>query len=417
MDTNNIEHIQSILPDKSLIDIELALDLFNNDLEKTINYLINATISKSTSTTTNNNDSTNNSIVKPKTESVTTTTTTTNYTTSSLQEEEDENERLFKEFMKNEQNQLEEEHRNRLHECSICYSELTIGDFYIMDECEHRFCRDCLVYHYKTQVGAMFPNIKCPHTTCKKIVTYEEVKHILDGEWFEKYDNLLLKNSLESDKRVRYCPFVDCGVPMVNNKTDDHCQCPKCSYSFCFKCRDEWHEGYSCQEWLEIKEELNTYTYVVDDYNENEPMNNISNGNRNFIKYLKETRRKGLFGKRRQYKKQVHQRNSHQGKFLEWAKKNTTQCPGCYSLIQKSYGCDHMTCLCGQEFCFSCGAVYKTFLNSSKKVQDSNFYHMKFIFKINFVGKESDLRIQSHYHKLENRIYHTVNRYQVNPMC
>ena len=30
-------------------------------------------------------------------------------------------------------------------------------------------------------------------------------------------------------------------------------------------------------------------------------------------------------------------------------------CPGCNMLVERSSGCDHMTCRCRQEFCFGCG--------------------------------------------------------------
>ena len=34
------------------------------------------------------------------------------------------------------------------------------------------------------------------------------------------------------------------------------------------------------------------------------------------------------------------------------------QCPSCLFWVEKNKGCDHMTCRCGYEFCFRCGAKY-----------------------------------------------------------
>lgn len=34
------------------------------------------------------------------------------------------------------------------------------------------------------------------------------------------------------------------------------------------------------------------------------------------------------------------------------------QCPSCKFWVEKNKGCDHMTCRCGYEFCFRCGAKY-----------------------------------------------------------
>mmetsp|Transcript_7625 Transcript_7625/g.16514 ORF Transcript_7625/g.16514 Transcript_7625/m.16514 type:complete len:421 (+) Transcript_7625:104-1366(+) len=42
---------------------------------------------------------------------------------------------------------------------------------------------------------------------------------------------------------------------------------------------------------------------------------------------------------------------------LQWFNDQTKLCPGCGSRVEKLDGCDHMTCLCGCEFCFGCGSM------------------------------------------------------------
>lgn len=39
-------------------------------------------------------------------------------------------------------------------------------------------------------------------------------------------------------------------------------------------------------------------------------------------------------------------------------KKKWKSCPGCKEMIEKSEGCDHMECECGQAFCYQCGRAY-----------------------------------------------------------
>ena len=41
-----------------------------------------------------------------------------------------------------------------------------------------------------------------------------------------------------------------------------------------------------------------------------------------------------------------------------WKVRNTRKCPKCRMRIQKSGGCDHMTCKCGHEICWRCGGNY-----------------------------------------------------------
>ncbi|EJK48818.1 hypothetical protein THAOC_32352, partial [Thalassiosira oceanica] len=40
---------------------------------------------------------------------------------------------------------------------------------------------------------------------------------------------------------------------------------------------------------------------------------------------------------------------------LAWLHDNTVLCPGCGIRTNKTEGCDHITCLCGYQFCYSCG--------------------------------------------------------------
>eukprot|EP00729_Bicosta_minor_P005920 gene5920-18357_t len=39
----------------------------------------------------------------------------------------------------------------------------------------------------------------------------------------------------------------------------------------------------------------------------------------------------------------------------EWATTNTMQCPFCLQLVNRSDGCNHMACACGESFCYGCG--------------------------------------------------------------
>lgn len=40
-------------------------------------------------------------------------------------------------------------------------------------------------------------------------------------------------------------------------------------------------------------------------------------------------------------------------------KKGWKPCPHCGHMVERTEGCDHMTCDCGQDFCYACGAKYR----------------------------------------------------------
>ena len=47
--------------------------------------------------------------------------------------------------------------------------------------------------------------------------------------------------------------------------------------------------------------------------------------------------------------------------FFQWLNAaKAKQCRQCKFWVQKNEGCDHMTCRCGHEFCYICGADYQT---------------------------------------------------------
>lgn len=42
---------------------------------------------------------------------------------------------------------------------------------------------------------------------------------------------------------------------------------------------------------------------------------------------------------------------------MEFIKTHTTRCPRCEVAVEKSEGCNHMTCMrCGTHFCYRCGS-------------------------------------------------------------
>ena len=60
---------------------------------------------------------------------------------------------------------------------------------------------------------------------------------------------------------------------------------------------------------------------------------------------------------------------------LEWMRDNAQTCPACLRVVQRSEGCNHMTCLCGCEFCFGCGNKWPCSRDECRAVNGRVFNH------------------------------------------
>ena len=125
------------------------------------------------------------------------------------------------------------------------------------------------------------------------------------------------KKDIDKDPLVRYCPKAGCDQYI--RAEDSQCvklQCQKCTTEVCFACKQEWHEGVTCEA----------------------IMNNQLAG------------------------------------WAELGNSNVSKCPMCKTWIEKNRGCNYMECLfCGYKFCWVCraGAVhgddhFRNFLDKGK---------------------------------------------------
>ena len=62
---------------------------------------------------------------------------------------------------------------------------------------------------------------------------------------FNRYDSLLLKDSLNNMTDIVYCPRVNCQTAVIPD--DTLAQCEKCNYVFCSLCRQGYHGIEPCK--------------------------------------------------------------------------------------------------------------------------------------------------------------------------
>jgi len=227
-------------------------------------------------------------------------------------EEEQRDHKLVMELIEKEKKERQKILDSKVYNCEICFSEYKIESMYTLDECCHRFCFDCLREYFRIKIeDGQVKDISCPNSKCTHKVTYSEVKQVISKKLFEKYEQFLLKQTLEADPYVRWCPKPGCGNAMIGSPNNPMMICgnAKCKFTFCFNCREEWHGDASCAQYQEWKKE----------------------------------------------------NSEAEKRFDAWTQKNAKICPNCKAVIEKNGGCNHMTCRsCKHQFCWLCLAKYES---------------------------------------------------------
>lgn len=207
-----------------------------------------------------------------------------------------------------------------LHTCCICFSEFP-GFGFTRLPCQHHFCKSCVQQYCNMHVkdGSVM-NLTCPDVGCKESVPPGLLRDLLDKEAFERWEELLLQKTLDSMPDVIYCP--KCRTPSIEDP-DHLVQCSKCRFSFCSLCMATWHPGQNCMT-PEAK-----------------------------LRILQSRRQGRALGEEtlRQERELMNECLA-----MDYIKREAKQCPTCKMAVEKSEGCNKMTCSnCGGYFCFQCG--------------------------------------------------------------
>jgi hypothetical protein len=196
--------------------------------------------------------------------------------------------------------------------CPICFCE---AESPIQTSCKHTYCLECFEACCKSAASTSKVKfqIKCQgdEGTCATVFNLPELKDRLSSSVFET----VLKSSFEEyihrhPEDFHYCPTPDCGyiyrcTTALGSKSPAY-TCPNCFEPLCTSCRAR-HGNYTCVEYKDI----------------------ASGG----VKALKKLKRE----------------------------LNIKDCPKCTTPMEKTEGCNHMTCVgCKSHICWVCMAVFQT---------------------------------------------------------
>ncbi|XP_062092773.1 probable E3 ubiquitin-protein ligase ARI1 isoform X1 [Humulus lupulus] len=192
--------------------------------------------------------------------------------------------------------------------CEICIEDVPSGDATRMD-CGHCFCNECWTGHFVVKINeGQSKRIKCMAHKCNAICDEAVVRNLVSKthpDLAEKFDRFLLESYIEDNKRVNWCPSTPHCGNAIRNEDDDFCEVEcSCGLQFCFSCLSEAHSPCSCLMW-----EL----WVKKCRDESETVN--------------------------------------------WITVHTKHCPKCHKPVEKNGGCNLVSCICGQAFCWLCGGA------------------------------------------------------------
>eukprot|EP01018_Ginkgo_biloba_P029308 Gb_23736 [translate_table: standard] len=207
-------------------------------------------------------------------------------------------------------------------DCLICCENKAPWEM-VTVKCFHRFCSHCMGRYVDSKLQACHVPIRCPQMGCEHYISAEECKAFLPADSYESLLKTLAEANIPDSKKV-YCPFPNCSALLdkghdssARASTSSHpevttigcVECPECRRLFCADCCVPWHSSISCEE----------YQSLPADERESEDVT---------LHRLAQNKR--------------------------WRR-----CQECRRMIELTQGCFHMTCWCGHEFCYACGAEYR----------------------------------------------------------
>jgi ariadne-1 len=192
--------------------------------------------------------------------------------------------------------------------CDICIEDVSSDDSTKMD-CGHCFCNNCWTEHFIVKINeGQSRRIRCMAHKCFAICDESIIRNLVSKrhpDLAEKFERFLLESYIEDNKMVKWCPSTPHCGNAIRVEDDEFCEVEcSCGLQFCFSCLSLAHSPCSCLMW-----EL--WTKKCKDESET----------------------------------------------VNWITVHTKSCPKCHKPVEKNGGCNLVSCICGQAFCWLCGGA------------------------------------------------------------
>ncbi|PBK78404.1 hypothetical protein ARMSODRAFT_39896 [Armillaria solidipes] len=193
------------------------------------------------------------------------------------------------------------------HTCPICYDDVSTP-FQLV--CEHVYCTGC-IRHFLTSAAetGIFPLVCMGNeSTCGTPISIPVIQKFLPPTAFNHLLETVFTTHVDKHpQEFRYCKTPDCTQIYRRSEAGSVLRCPACFSEICSSCGEDSHERLSCED------------------------------------------------------ARIHNNPAEQERMSEaWLlqQRGIKKCPTCSRLLEKTEGCNHMTCPCGAHICWRCMGAF-----------------------------------------------------------
>ncbi|KAK0210984.1 hypothetical protein DFS33DRAFT_343195 [Desarmillaria ectypa] len=193
------------------------------------------------------------------------------------------------------------------HTCPICYDDVSTP-FQLV--CEHVYCTGC-IRHFLTSAAetGIFPLVCMGNeSTCGTPISIPVIQKFLPPTAFNRLLETVFTSYVDRHpQEFRYCKTPDCTQIYRRSEVVSVLRCPSCFSEICSSCGEDSHEILNCED------------------------------------------------------ARIHNNPAEQERMSEeWLlqQRGIKKCPTCSRFLEKTEGCNHMTCPCGAHICWRCMGVF-----------------------------------------------------------
>ncbi|KAK0239865.1 hypothetical protein EDD85DRAFT_823594 [Armillaria nabsnona] len=193
------------------------------------------------------------------------------------------------------------------HTCPICYDDVSTP-FQLV--CEHVYCTGC-IRHFLTSAAETgnFPLVCMGNESkCGRPISIPVIQKFFPPTAFGHLLETVFTTHVDKrPQEFRYCKTPDCMQIYRRSEAVSVLRCPSCFSEICSSCGEDPHERMSCED------------------------------------------------------ARIHNNPAEQERMSEaWLlqQRGIKKCPTCSRLLEKTEGCNHMTCPCGAHICWRCMGVF-----------------------------------------------------------